>query len=30
MSRLERRLRRAGGLQEGLIEREAPRSHSAR
>ena len=30
MSRLERRLRRAGGLQEGLIEREAAQSHSAR
>jgi probable rRNA maturation factor len=26
MRRLEQRLRRAGGLREGLIEREAPRS----
>ena len=30
MSRLERRLRRSGGLREGLIEREAPPPHSAR
>jgi probable rRNA maturation factor len=30
MSRLERRLRRSGGLREGLIEREAPRRHSTR
>jgi probable rRNA maturation factor len=30
MRRLEQRLRRAGGLQEGLIERAAPRSRSAR
>jgi probable rRNA maturation factor len=30
MSRLERRLRRSGGLGEGLIEREAPRRHSTR
>jgi probable rRNA maturation factor len=30
MRRLEQRLRRAGGLRESLIEREAPRSHSAR
>jgi probable rRNA maturation factor len=28
MARLERRLRRAGGLREGLIEREAPSSRS--
>ena len=30
MRRLERRLRVLGGLREGLIEREAPRSPSAR
>jgi probable rRNA maturation factor len=30
MSRLERRLRRSGGLREGLIEREAPQTYSAR
>ena len=30
MRRLERRLRRAGGLREGLIEREMPRSRSPR
>jgi probable rRNA maturation factor len=30
MRRLEQRLRRAGGLREGLIEREAPRAHSSR
>ncbi len=30
MRRLEQRLRRAGGLREGLIEREAPRSRSSR
>ena len=30
MSRLERRLRRSGGLRAGLIEREAPRSYSSR
>ena len=28
MARLERRLRRAGGLREGLIERHAPRRRS--
>jgi len=30
MRRLEQRLRRAGGLREGLIERETPRSRSPR
>ena len=30
MRRLEQRLRRAGGLREGLIEREAPVPHTSR
>jgi len=30
MGRLERRLRRSGGLREGLIERRAPRLDSVR
>ena len=30
MRRLEQRLRRAGGLREGLIEREAPPPHPSR
>ena len=30
MRRLEQRLRHAGGLREGLIERESPTSHSPR